>query len=710
MPASTSKTSLRSLAATVGFATLLAIGNAHAFPTTAPPASNSIVGQGDYTTGYQLQEDDAFIGAQPASASTFFVPTDIEFDAANERMFVADIHNSRVLVFDLSQGLDSGMSAVAVLGQPDLNAGFSGAGFTWGDQNNTPNPAYGCAAGVNACGATRVWRIAYASSQQLLFASDSDNNRVLVWDLSQGISNGMPATAVLGQLDFTTATANTACNGLGSGSTNACGFDLPVAVAVNEQGDRLVVSDTGNRRLLVYDISLGVTTGMQASAVLGQQNFSDRVSHLGCDGITANTVDACGLEDVFQVAFQPGTEKLFASDLDANRILIFDMASGVTNGMAASGVIGQPNFTTGTPNTSCDGLTSGDTATNECGLGIWGASFAFDVANGVTYIADEANHRILVHDSLDPVSGRPADYIIGQSNFTDGYGDGFGAWGGSTTRSTLMQPGGILFDPVMDRLLVPDGGNHRVVSFGANVDGVPVNIEGGVTSMSTSKDLVSLSTTVEVESAIGDSYTIEFPQFTQPPIGNEEIAVLLSNPDETGWNLPTIDIDAELPVGQTKTIGIATGQFASVCILDHEDFEFTSGSYCNFDNHPHSYALPAAGECKTEVTHGDPGDNQDDPADPEGLHSVEICLAADLSSITVSGLKHTGMQLGRGVLPSNGGAIDDSSEGQSDLPGSRLAGCNVVSGKGQPLWLLFLLFALPRRRNRQASASSNDDA
>ncbi len=93
-------------------------------------------------------------------------------------------------------------------------------------------------------------RNALTIDQGKLIVADPANNRVLVWNAVPS-SSGAPADVVLGQPDFT------------SSSPGASGSQMngPSSVAVFD--GNLVVSDTGNVRLLVFD---GVPTSSGAKA------------------------------------------------------------------------------------------------------------------------------------------------------------------------------------------------------------------------------------------------------------------------------------------------------------------------------------------------------------------------------------------------------------------------------------------------------------
>ncbi|HET6613009.1 MAG TPA: hypothetical protein VFG83_13520, partial [Kofleriaceae bacterium] len=179
-------------------------GTALAFPLSDGADANHVVGQADFDTGFVDFELDPFFGAQPTSSSRFFVTSDVAYDTANQRLFVADLHNHRFLMFELGAGITGDIAASLVLGQPDFVTGGTDPADPFG-HFNTQNAAFGCTTEVNACGVHRAWGVAF--SQGLLFGTDPDNNRVLVWDLASP-ANGMAATYVLGQPDFSTNAPN----------------------------------------------------------------------------------------------------------------------------------------------------------------------------------------------------------------------------------------------------------------------------------------------------------------------------------------------------------------------------------------------------------------------------------------------------------------------------------------------------------------------
>src|SRR5258708_429927 len=106
-----------------------------------------------------------------------------------------------------------------------------------------------------------------------LFVADTLNNRVLEYDAP--LTN-TTADRVFGQPNFITNTVNN--GGLGAASLSG-----PIAVALDGAGNLYVV-DTGNNRVLEYDLPLTNTT---ADRVYGQPGFVTSAGGSGASGLSA---------------------------------------------------------------------------------------------------------------------------------------------------------------------------------------------------------------------------------------------------------------------------------------------------------------------------------------------------------------------------------------------------------------------------------------
>jgi len=281
-------------------------------------------------------------------------PNGIFYDDSEKRLFVADYLANRTLVFNLAGGVTDGMEASYVLGQPD---------FTSTD-------------GVlNQSGMYWPTNIDYKKSGKLLFMVDGQQSRVLVFNLSGGISDGMPASYVLGQPNFTTS----------AGTASQTGLNRPLAVLYDEGNDRLFVAEGSlNNRVMVYDLSGGISDGMPASYVLGQSDFTS----------TAGATNQSGMRTARGLAYDSVFDRLFVSELNNHRVLMFDLSEGISNGMLASAVLAQATF-----DTSTQGL-------NQSAVNL-SYEIDYDLEGKRLFVTDSGNNRVLVFNNTSPGLGLP---------------------------------------------------------------------------------------------------------------------------------------------------------------------------------------------------------------------------------------------------------------------------------------------------------------
>ncbi len=418
--------------------------------------------------------------------SSMFRPEAIAYDSTNNRLFVADTSNNRVLVYDLSGGITNGMNATYVLGQP---------GFSTNDANTTQD------------GMSFPLGLAYDATNNRLFVSDNFNARVLVYDLGSGISNGMNAAHVLGQADFTSVADGCSANT----QDTMC---APMALTFDATDQLLFVADPYMQRVLVFDLSGGTSDDMEPSHELGQEDFTSD---------DYNT-DAMGTPYPSGLAYDSTTTALYVTDAYTNRVLVFDLSSGISDGMDAAHVLGQSDLSSNAFATSqagmwapggvdidtgnqtlyvvdesnyrvmlfdlSSGIDDGMNASDEVGQtdGSGDPDFsrrvpddfhpnsrdfrssagtAIDPAHHLLFVADTADARVLVFqlNANNQLVDHTADYVLGQSNFTDTYK--------GHSSSNMTAPTGVAFDPIHDRLFVSDGGLARVGVY---------DLSGGITS------------------------------------------------------------------------------------------------------------------------------------------------------------------------------------------------------------------------------------
>ncbi len=168
-------------------------------------------------------------------------PSAVAVDS-DDRLWVVDTSNHRVLRFDAVSSKFNGSFAQAVLGQTNFSDNFSGLSDS---KLNFP-----LSLTVDSGG--RVW------------VADSGNNRLLRFDDAALKANGAAADGVLGQTDFLT--------GFPPPLPSATSLAEPQALTVDSAGT-LWVADTFSGRVVGYPNAAALPDGAAASIVLGQPDF-----------------------------------------------------------------------------------------------------------------------------------------------------------------------------------------------------------------------------------------------------------------------------------------------------------------------------------------------------------------------------------------------------------------------------------------------------
>jgi sugar lactone lactonase YvrE len=267
--------------------------------------------------------------------------------------------------------------------------------------------ALACLAGCSSSGTI-------FGATHFVLVSDEGNNRVLIYNLP--LSNGQSANVVLGQGSFTTSAP----------ALSATEMNDPGGTAEDSLGN-IYVSDEDNCRVLQFKPPF--TNGMSASLAIGQPDLVTG---------TCNTTTQNGLRLPLSLAFD-ASGNLWVADFGNNRILQYKPP--FANGMNASVVLGQANFT------------SGGAATTNSGL--FGPHFiAFD-SSGNLWVADALNNRVLEFKSPF-TNGMAASVVVGQADFVSSVV--------ATTATSLAFPTGVAFDSA-GNLWVGDAANNRVLQF-----------------------------------------------------------------------------------------------------------------------------------------------------------------------------------------------------------------------------------------------------
>ncbi|MEZ5252206.1 MAG: carbamoyltransferase HypF, partial [Ilumatobacteraceae bacterium] len=192
--------------------------------------------------------------------------------------------------------------------------------------------------------------------------------------------------------------------------------------------DLLVVSDTGNHRVLLWHGGVPDRDHADADVVLGQP---DMVSE--------------GPKRFFLptgVAVLDG--RLVVADAWHHRLLVWDGVP-TTNDEEPAMVLGQPD--------GIDGVDEG------CGPQRFYWPFGFALVDGVFWVADTGNRRVLGWVDGVPTPGRGADVVLGQPDLVSRGENRDGPVAADSVRwpHAVASVGGTLF--------VADAGNHRVLGW-----------------------------------------------------------------------------------------------------------------------------------------------------------------------------------------------------------------------------------------------------
>ncbi|GEM_PF-973546 len=267
-----------------------------------------------YSYAFMTTQNSSFVVGQPSFAtmtntpinsSSLNGPIGLAFDSGGN-IWVADSGNNRILNYSQSSFAFNHPNATTVLGQSSFTAG----GF-----------------GTTATTLRAASALSFDPSGNL-WVADEDNSRIL--EYTAPFTTGQAASLVLGQSSFTT----------GSTGTSTTTLNTPDALAFDSHGN-LWVSDQGNNRILEY--SPPFTTGQAASLVLGHSTFTQ----------ASPGANATALNTPFSLVFD-SSGNLWVTDQNNNRILKYSQP--FTNNMAASLVLGQSSFTTNTAGTSSNTL------------------------------------------------------------------------------------------------------------------------------------------------------------------------------------------------------------------------------------------------------------------------------------------------------------------------------------------------------------------
>lgn len=354
------------------------------------------------------------------------------------------------VVFGQQREFYNGQAARLIIGQRTIT-------------EQSPTPSASVLGGVGG--------LAYANN--MLFVADSNrvastplNHRVLIY---RNIANDvLPVNALVPQIARCPACRGVADTVLGQTDFDKSELKLTAGqntlrnpTAVASDGTRLVVADTDNNRVLIWN-TIPNTNNQQADLVVGQENFTSVVTPRGATGQKMRGPQGVWIQ---------GT-RLFVADSGNNRVLIWNTFP-TRNGQAADVVVGQANF---------DSIVELDLTRTNIDPKNNNLLNPVSVTSDGTrmYVADLGQNRVLIYNSIPTQNGAAADLVLGQPDFTKAIAnnsteesklcavlpekdkDGKDQYP-RTCLATLDFPRYVLSDG--RRVFIADGGNDRVLVY-----------------------------------------------------------------------------------------------------------------------------------------------------------------------------------------------------------------------------------------------------
>ncbi len=279
--------------------------------TKNQPKANLVYGQSTFNTKNAN-----------TNVNSLATPLGVAVDSMSGTLWILDGGNNRVLRFDSAhKNTVNKPNADQVLGQSNF---FSNSpGTTQSTFTIDPFGSYGNL-------------LYYDHATGNLWVGDNSNCRVLLFTNAKTLNNGDPASAVLGQSNYT------------SNSTTCTASGFGIVYGITMIGNSLFVTALYHR-VLRFDNVYSKINGAPADAVFGQTSFT--TSSVGCSATQMN----------IPMGITADNSKLYVCDWMNNRIIIFNSATTntiVSNVLWATNVSSPGNNAcTSSSGLSCESIT-----------------------------------------------------------------------------------------------------------------------------------------------------------------------------------------------------------------------------------------------------------------------------------------------------------------------------------------------------------------
>lgn len=301
-----------------------------------------VLGQPNFTSNV------ANAGAANPIAEGFDEPEGLEYNEENNILFVTELHNHRVLVFDVSTAT---LNAKARGFTPFDNGGLGiDASWVLGGDASYPTTHDDFTKGDNGTTGYLLknpWDVAFEASASFpgvingtLYVSDAGNSRVMRWNISLSTGNTVysPGSWLpFGQADVLSGTPG----------VSQCKMWTPRAIEYDAIHNRLFVSDEVAGRILVYNTLATIPSfcgAIDAEAVLGQPDFFNQ---------TAGTSDK-KFSVPYGITIDASSSRLYTIDIEPHRIMIYNFIDIITASLPSgkiSTAYSQPIYTSGSQGT-----------------------------------------------------------------------------------------------------------------------------------------------------------------------------------------------------------------------------------------------------------------------------------------------------------------------------------------------------------------------